>query len=116
MEKEKTMKLENNYRQAKHIVLPRKQANQLKGFLWANGIPYEPSEYGDNIYISVSVTERETELVNGFLDEILQRGEKQMRVTMNADWYSIKGKSFTEIIPKRDVEIIYLGRRQRNDD
>ena len=65
------MKLENDLRQAKHIVLPPKQAQKLKGFLYANGIPYEPSMYGNQIYISVWVTEKETELVNNYLDEIL---------------------------------------------
>ena len=53
-----------------HVVLTHEDYAKLKPLLIQNQIQFEPSGYGENVYVSMSVNDNEFKLVNSLLKQI----------------------------------------------
>lgn len=50
-----------------HVVLNQEDYSKFRVFLKQNKIIYEPSGYGENVYVSLRVNQKEYNLVDSFL-------------------------------------------------
>ena len=53
-----------------HVVLTKEDYAKLRPLLKENKITFEPSGYGENIYVAMRVNEKEFEKVNELLKQI----------------------------------------------
>lgn len=50
-----------------HVVLNQEDYSKFRVFLKQNNIVYEPSGYGQDVYVSLRVNQKEHSLINSFL-------------------------------------------------
>ena len=60
-----------------NVVIDKINAGYLKEYLQVNNISFEPSAYGDEIYLSITCTEAEAEAINNYIDELYALDEMQ---------------------------------------
>lgn len=53
-----------------HVVLEHGEYDTFRVFLLENGIQFEPSGYGQNVYVSINATEEERNMIDSFLETL----------------------------------------------